>query len=224
MASSRQARPVRIAIVNDYELVVAGVAAVLARFPDRVEVVELDSRLPVASDVDVVLYDSYGQVQGDRIDIPARLDGTDAKFVVFSWNVEPDLVQRSLDNGADGYFSKALTPEELVECLERVHAGERVVPEPSKPSNGGEFGRWPGEDLGLSQRESEVLALITQGLSNAEISERAYIGVNTVKTYVRTLYRKIGATRRAQAVRWGMEHGFTPDRVRHVDGRTERSE
>ncbi len=212
----------RIAIINDYELVVAGVAALLSGFRDRVEVVELDSRVPVVSDVDVVLYDSYGQVQGDRIDIAARLDGTDAKFVVFSWNVEPDLVQRSLANGAAGYFSKALTTEELVESLERVHAGETVVPDRERPEEGGEFGRWPGIEVGLSQRESEVLALITQGLSNQEIGDRAYIGINTVKTYVRTLYRKIGVTRRSQAVRWGMEHGFAPDRVRHVDGRTER--
>jgi len=219
---SEQGRPVRIAVVNDYELVVAGVAALLQPFADRVEVVELDSRTPVASDVDVVLYDSYGQVQGDQIDIDELLDGTEAKFVVFSWNVQPDLVRRSLENGAAAYFSKSVSAADLVSMLERVHAGETVTPHVDDPEEGGEFGRWPGEELGLSQRESEVLALITQGLSNQEIGERAYIGINTVKTYIRTLYRKIDVNRRSQAVAFGIQHGFRPDHVRHVAGRTER--
>ena len=67
------------------------------------------------------------------------------------------------------------------------------------------------DDLDLSPRESEVLALICQGLTNADISERAFIGVNTVKAHIRTLYRKIGVESRSQAVRWGLEHGFAPD-------------
>ena len=67
--------PVRIAIVNDYEIVVAGTAAVLAPFSDRVEVVELDSSVPVVADVDVVLYDSFGQAQGSDVDV-ARLMAT----------------------------------------------------------------------------------------------------------------------------------------------------
>ena len=217
-----QTRPVRIAIVNDYELVVAGVAALLKPFADRVEVVELDSRMPVVSDVDVVLYDTFGQVQGDRVDIDGLLQGSGAKLVVFSWNVQPDVLQRSLDNGAAAYLSKAVSAEELVGLIERVHRGESLTPEQTAREDAGEFGRWPGEELGLSQRESEVLALITQGLSNQEISQRAYIGVNTVKTYIRTLYRKIGVTRRAQAVAFGIEHGFRPDLARHVDGRTQR--
>ncbi|MDN4160391.1 response regulator transcription factor [Nocardioides abyssi] len=215
-------RPVRLAIVNDYELVVAGVAALLEPFRERVEVVELDSRTPVVSDVDVVLYDSFGQVQGDRIDVDGLLQDTDARLVVFSWNVQPEIVQRSLDNGATAYASKGISAEELVSLIERVHRGETVTPVVTTPEESGEFGRWPGEELGLSQREAEVLALITQGLSNDEIAKHAYLGINTVKTYIRTLYRKIEVTRRAQAVAFGIEHGFRPDRVRHVDGRTQR--
>ena len=63
-----------------------------------------------------------------------------------------------------------------------------------------------------------MLALITQGLSNQEIAERSYLAINSVKTYIRTAYRKIDVTRRAQAVAWGMRHGFEPDRSRIVDG------
>jgi DNA-binding CsgD family transcriptional regulator len=78
-------------------------------------------------------------------------------------------------------------------------------------------GQWPGREHGLTARESEVLALITQGLSNQEIAERTYLSINSVKTYIRTGYRKIGVGRRSQAVAWGMRHGFEPDRMRTID-------
>src|SRR3712207_4280813 len=103
--TARRERPVTIAIVNDYELVVVGLAALLAPFEDRVKVVELDSKLPVASDVDVILYDTFGQVQGPAVDVDALVGPGRAKVVIFSWNVHPELVEASLANGAAGYVS-----------------------------------------------------------------------------------------------------------------------
>jgi DNA-binding NarL/FixJ family response regulator len=208
---------VRVAIVNDYELVVVGVAALLQPYRDRVEVVELDANLPVLRDVDVVLYDTFGQVQGKGIDVMALRDGGNAKVAVYSWNLHHELVQESLDAGADGYISKGLDADELVAALERIHAGERLV-----PSGGGSVAQkpetaYPGKEQGLTVRESEIIALITQGLSNREIAERSYLSINSVKTYIRTAYRKMNVERRAQAVLWGMRHGFEPDVVRHVD-------
>ena len=61
---------------------------------------------------------------------------------------------------------------------------------------------------GLAPRELEVLALITQGLTNQEIADRAYLSINSVKTYVRSAYRKIGVSRRSQAVGWGLRAGL----------------
>lgn len=205
---------VRVAVVNDYELVVAGIAAVLAPFSERVEVVELDSRLPVVSDVDVVLYDSFGQVQGSDIAVGDLVADGMAKVVVFSWTVSAKLVDASFDAGVAGYVSKGATAVELVDAIERVHAGETVRPPTGDEPDGEEFGRWPGDEHGLSAREAEVLALICQGLSNDEIGRRAFIGINTVKTYIRTAYRKIGARSRTQAVLWGIKHGFEPDHLR----------
>ncbi len=102
-----------------------------------------------------------------------------------------------------------MTAEELVEAIERVHRGERVLP--TQMSATAKFGRWPGDQHGLSARESEVLALICQGLSNQQITEQAYIGINTVKTHIRSLYRKLGVTSRSQAVIWGLANDFAPD-------------
>ena len=58
------------------------------------------------------------------------------------------------------------------------------------------------------------MALITQGLGNEEIAKRTYMSINTVKTYIRTAYRKIGVNSRTRAVLWGVDHGFRPDSIR----------
>jgi DNA-binding CsgD family transcriptional regulator len=61
---------------------------------------------------------------------------------------------------------------------------------------------------GLSTREAEVLELICRGMSNLEIADQLFVSVNSVKTYVRQIYQKIGVSRRAQAVAWGLAQGF----------------
>ena len=209
-------RPVRVAIVNDYELVVVGVAALLQPFRDRVEVVEVDSGLPVLRDVDVILYDTFGQVQGSGVDVDALVDGGSAKVVIYSWNLHHELVQDSLEAGASAYLSKGLEAEELVRAIEEIHAGRRIVPSAGGSVNPKPESAWPGKEHGLTVRESEIIALITQGLSNQEIADRSYLSINSVKTYIRTAYRKMGVERRSQAVLWGVQHGFQPDVVRHL--------
>lgn len=209
--------PIRIAVVNDYEIVVAGIAAMLAPHHERVSVVELDSGLSVLNDVDVILYDTFAAVQADGIDLDALVRGSDARVVIFSWNLQHELVRAAIERGAAGYLSKGLDAGQIVAGIEAVHRGETVVPPDSAPSvDKAAVGEWPGREAGLSAREAEVLALITQGLSNQEIAERTYLSINSVKTYIRTAYRKIDVSRRSQAVIWGMKHGFEPDRLRSV--------
>jgi len=205
--------PVRVAVVNDYEIVVAGIASLLAPYADRVAVVELDTQLPVLSDVDVILYDTFGQVQGDGIDLEDLVRGGGARVAIFSWNTETALVERALRRGAAAYLSKELGAEEIVAALERVHAGERVVPANAEQVEDA-AGQWPGREFGLTAREAEVVALITQGLSNQEVADRTYLSINSVKTYIRTAYRKMGVSSRSQAVGWGVLHGFEPSRSR----------
>ena len=208
--------PIRVAIVNDYEMVVAGVASMLSPFHDRVSVVEIDAGMPVLTDVDVILYDTFGQVQGDGVDLEDLVRGGSAKVIIYSWNLQPDLVERSLAKGARGYVSKAYTAAQVVDAVEAVCRGEVVTPD-ALESPASDLGSWPGREYGLSAREAEVIALITQGLSNQEIADLTYLSINSVKTYVRTAYRKIQVTRRSQAVAWGMTHGLSPDRMRAVD-------
>jgi NarL family two-component system response regulator LiaR len=141
-------------------------------------------------------------------------DGGPAKVAIYSWNLHHELVQESLDAGAAGYLSKGMDAEELVEAIERIHAGQTVVPSAGGSVNPKPDSAYPGKDQGLTVRESEIIALITQGLSNREIAERSYLSINSVKTYIRTAYRKMDVQRRSQAVLWGLDHGFAPDHVR----------
>jgi DNA-binding CsgD family transcriptional regulator len=73
-----------------------------------------------------------------------------------------------------------------------------VTPSPGRLEAEIREGDWPGRDHGLSARESEVLCLIAQGLSNQEIADRAFLSINSVKTYIRSAYRKIGVERRTR--------------------------
>jgi DNA-binding NarL/FixJ family response regulator len=208
-------RPLRLAIVDDYPLVVAGVASFLAS--ERIDVVETGAMTTVVTDVDIVLYDTFGQVQGVGIDLEDFVRDSGAKVVIYSWNLQPALIRQALVGGASGYLSKLLTGPEVVDALERVMRGEIVVITGDHETSVGGVGDWPGRSEGLSPREAEVLALITQGLSNQEIAERVFVTINTVKTYIRSAYRKIGVTRRSQAVLWGVGNGFEPDALRTID-------
>ena len=209
-------RPVRLAIVDDYAVVVAGVASFLSA--ERIDVVETGATTQVISDVDVVLYDTFGQVQGKGIDLEDFVrDSGGAKVVIYSWSLDPHLIEEALAGGASGYLSKVLTGPALVEALGRIMSGETVVLAGDFESSKDGAGDWPGREAGLSPREAEVIALITQGLSNQEIANRAYLSINTVKTFIRSAYRKIGVTKRTQAVIWAIDHGFRPDTLRTVD-------
>jgi DNA-binding NarL/FixJ family response regulator len=205
----------RLAIVNDYAVVSAGVAALLA--DECIDVVETEASLPVLTDVDIVLYDTFGQVQGDGFDLEDFVRDSGAKVVIYSWNLQPDLIQRAMEGGASGYLSKVLTGPEIVQALERITNGEIVILVGDNETSAGGAGDWPGREVGLSPREAEVLALITQGLSNQEIAHRVYLSINSIKTYIRSAYRKIGVTKRTQAVLWGLSNGFLPDTERIID-------
>ncbi len=208
-------RPLRLAIVDDYAVVVAGVAAILAH--EHIDVVETGASTPVISDVDIVLYDTFAQIHGNAVDLEDFVRDSDAKVVVYSWNLNPQLIEEAMAAGARGYLSKVLTGPQIVAALRRVMDGEVVILAGDMETSVGGAGDWPGRSAGLSPREAEVVALITQGLSNQDIADRAFISINSVKTYIRTAYRKIGVNRRAQAVLWGVQNGFEPDTLRTID-------
>lgn len=205
--------PIRLAIVDDYDVVVAGVAAMFADYADRVAVVDLAADEPVTEEVDIALFDTFAQPEADAAELDVLLANPLAHTVaVYTWVFEDDLVDTALHKGARGYLSKTLPANQLVDSLELIHAGEVVVsPAPADPIVAQD---WPGRAEGLTAREAEMLALIAQGRSNAEIASITYLSPNSVKTYIRSAYAKIGVTSRSKAVLWGVEHGLHVDRRR----------
>jgi DNA-binding NarL/FixJ family response regulator len=201
---------VRIAIVDDYDVVVQGLARMFEPFADRVHVVEVSTNQPGVEPVDIALIDSFAQTR----DINEVLAEANARrYVFYSWSLEPELITTWARFGVVGFLDKRLDAEVLVDALERINNGEMVATVDYPPSAGVDIGDWPGRGFGLSAREAEVIALITQGLANEDIASRMYVSTNTVKTYIRSAYRKLGIDSRTRAVLWGIDHGFRPDKL-----------
>jgi len=205
MPIGRPPIPVRVAIVNDSPIVEAGLRAVLQPYRHRVTVVVATARLTDLRDIDVVLFDTVG-----KADVWAQMRAiqtiTRAKLLVFSWASTPDRRAGYVALGASGYLSKNASPEELVAGLESVAAGG--ILRGAARDSPRDLGDWPGAAAGLTAREAEVIGLIVAGLSNHEVAARLYLSINSVKTHIRSAYRKMGVTRRTQAVVWGLTHGF----------------
>ena len=213
--------PILIALIDDYDVVLTGIARMLEPYRDRVLVAEIDANEPLSDTVDIALYDSFAQPESDDDHIDVLVASPHAaRVVVYTWNFHPDLVASARRRGVHGYLSKTLPARELVDALEAVHAGQLVISDPPRRA-GPTFGLdWPGRHEGLTDREAEILALITQGSSNAQVAAVTFLSPNTVKSYIRTIYRKIGVSSRTQAVLWGVRNGFAPDhnRIAHWRG------
>ena len=183
--------PIRIALVNDYEIIVRGLQSMLAPFSDRVLVVELDPGTLPTKPADIALFDTFAGRRHSlsRIDAMAK-DVDIQKVVLYTWDA-PEAFLRDIEkHNIDAIITKANTGEALVDALVRVHAGERIGLD--------EFAETETQK-GLSERETEVLSLLAIGLTNREIAEELYLSVDTVKTYLRGLFRKLGVSNRTQA-------------------------
>ena len=213
----RRDAPIVVALVDDYEVVLTGLAHMFDAYRDLIVIAEIDANRPVVDDVDIVMYDSFAQPEADHDEINVLIDNPHARrVVVYTWNFHPELIDSAFAKGASGYLSKTLPARALVTALQAVDRGERIVSEHgahARPATGLD---WPGRTEGLTDREAEILALITQGKSNTEIAALTFLSINTIKSYIRSTYRKIGVSSRTQAVIWGVEHGFRPD-YRRID-------
>ena len=200
--------PIRVALVNEYEVVALGVEQMLAPYADRVALVRLNHERELRERVDIALYDNCAQAQA----VPHALSGLLSsplvqRTVIYTWTFRSDLIDEPNLRGFSGYLSKTLPAHALVDALEQIHAGKMVV-SPAPKAARLSLDKSLGRQQVLSHREAQVLALITQGLSNAEIAATMFLSLNSVKSYIRSAYRKVGVTRRSQAVAWGIRNGL----------------
>ena len=203
-------------------MVLEGLKAVLGRYAGRVRVVaqaanaEDAERLVAALDPDVVVSDVRLRGSLSGLDLCRRLVERDParKVVLLSAYDDEQYLFQALRAGAAGYLLKWVDGQDLVRQLERAAAGDTVV-DPTMAGRAvssaarlqaGEF--WPGARLGLTQRESEVLALLVAGLSNRAIAGKLVLGEETVKSHVRSIYRKLEVGDRAAAVATALREGI----------------
>ena len=205
--------PLRLVLVDDHEMVIKGLKAMLTGFQDRVRVVGqaigVDQAVKVVEslDPDVVLCDV--RMQGSSgLDLCLALRQRDParKVVMLSVYDDEQYLFQALRVGASGYLLKSISGEELVRRLELVRCGETAVDPGLAARTVGTAARlkrdafWPGARQGLTQRESEILSYMVTGLSNRGIASRLFIGNETVKSHLRSIYRKLGVSDRTSAV------------------------
>lgn len=191
--------PIRLGVVDESELVVLGVDGMVRPHPHRVRFARSEHR-----DVDVVLCDPVGRAVDVEQYLGDLVEGTSARVLAFTWASDLTTARRTLAAGAHGWLSKTSSSSDLVAAVEAVHRGEAVA---GTESLRDELDLDDASTL-LSVREREVLTLICRGLSNQEIAAELFVSVNSVKTYIRQVYQKIGVARRAQAVAWGIARHY----------------
>jgi DNA-binding NarL/FixJ family response regulator len=194
-------KSIRVALVNDYMIVLEGLRSLLKSNEPEIKIVELDVRKGPRRTIDVTLLDTYGQVDSlvERVRSLGEDPGNGA-IVVFSFSDGPQAVRQAFHAGAHGFISKAVPQRQIIEGIEAAAKGKRVVlTQRSQHAQIDEAVRWPGRDIGLTERESELLALLPTGMTNRELGAHLYISENTVKTQLRHLYAKLDVRNRAQA-------------------------
>ncbi len=194
--------PIRVTLVNDYEIIVQGLRRMLEPFSSRIDVVETEAGgLPELA-TDIALFDTFAgrRYALQRVKMMAR-DAAIGKVVLYTWDAPPAFRDDILRYAVDGVILKAVTGEDLVESLERIHAGESIGLDEliSLPTS-----------AALSEREQEVLALMALGLSNRQIAHELYLSVDTIKTHVRSVFGKLGVSNRTQAALVAADLGVGP--------------
>jgi DNA-binding NarL/FixJ family response regulator len=217
--------PVRVLIVDDDDLMRAGLRGILAS-DDGIEVVgeERDGRDAVYRTrlvrPDIVLMD-VRMPDLDGISATRELLAAfpELKVVILTTFEQDDYIFGALSAGASGFLLKRTAPEELLAAVHTVAAGDSLL-SPSVTSRVIEhMARRPGLAASrdsrldeLTSREREVLELIAAGLSNGEIAAELVIEESTVKTHVKRVLSKLRARDRVQAVIFAYEHGIVSAR------------
>ena len=214
---------ISILLVEDQLLVRSGLKILLDREPDLRVVAEAGDgeeavRLSAELEPDLVLMD---------IRLP-KLDGIEAirrikknkgslEVLVLTAFDDDELVFQAIQAGASGYILKDITPENLVRAIRAVRAGmsavhpsvtRKLLDRISLMSRGRSNGGGRLHSHGLTNREVEILVGIANGSSPRELASKLFVSESTVKSHLRTIYRKIGVRDRSQAVAHAIRKGL----------------
>ena len=197
-------KPLRVAVISRHELTRAGLTHLIEFDPDRAVVVWAGTAEGPAEH-DIAVYDLAGREATEDIEL-RRLIASEPPVVALQAEFRAEVSERVLAMGVADVVSMDVTASALLERVEHAAAGRRIAPAAVR-RHCRDAARLAA---GLTEREVAVLELIAAGLSNHQIAATLYVSINTVKTYVRTAYRRIGAKSRSQAVIWAIRHGLGP--------------
>jgi DNA-binding NarL/FixJ family response regulator len=214
--------PVRVLLVDDDDLMRAGLRAVL-RSDSSVEVVgeAATGRTAIAASrahrPDVVLMDvRMPDLDGIAATREVLAVSPDIKVVILTTFEQDDYIFGALSAGASGFLLKRTSPEELLAAIHAVAGGDSLLSPSVTRIVVDRMARQPAPQAASSERladltarEREVLGLIARGLSNGEISAALVIEESTVKTHVKRILMKLGLRDRIQAVIFAYETGLT---------------
>ena len=200
---------IRVFSVDDHPLLREGIAAIINSQPGmrliaqaatgreaiqqyrehRPDVTLMDLRLPDMSGIDTM--------------IAIRGEFADARIVMLTTFEGDDEIQRALAAGARGYVLKSLPPKELADVVRQIHAGKKRIPHEVAAQLAEHLA-----DESLTDREREVLRLVSAGNRNREIGDLLRISEETVKVHVKHIMEKLGASDRTEAVTIAVRRGF----------------
>ncbi|MEV1293056.1 response regulator transcription factor [Pseudonocardia sp. NPDC049635] len=218
---TRGSGPIRVVLVDDHEMVVEGLKAMLGAFRSRVRVVGhcigAEDAVEVITGLapDIVLCDV--RMRGSSgLDLCRRVLQRDpaSRIVLLSVHDDEQYLFQAVRAGACGYLLKDIGGADLVRQIESAHAGTTVLDpgmaaravDTAARMQSNEF--WPGSRHGLTQRESEILSHMVTGMSNRAIAGRLVISDETVKSHLRSIYRKLDVGDRTGAVAAALREGI----------------
>lgn len=207
--SGRTCRTIRLMLVDDHPVMRAGLANLLSGEPGFSVVAQAsDARSALVGwrehRPDVLLLDiSLPDLDGIEVLRQIRAEAPQARVLMLTSSEAKEDFRQSMAAGAAGYVTKSVGPDVLFAAIRSAFESRSVI-------ELGSSGRPDGDENGetLSQREQEVLNLMRQGFSNAEIGRLLGISRRTARAHVSAILRKLGASVRTEAVTRGFEKGI----------------
>lgn len=208
---------IRVVIVDDHAMLRSGLRFFLKGFDDLKLVGEAKNAseaIAVCAQTrpDVVLMDMVmPDIDGAEATRLIRLQNPRTQVIALTSFQEENLIEKALQAGAIGYLLKNVSAEDLAHAIREAHAGRSTLaPEATEVLIRATRQRAPQPDYCLSAREKEVLALLVEGLSNAEIAERLVVSVATAKFHVRRILTKLGVGSRSEATALAWKQNLVP--------------
>ena len=207
---------IRVLVADDHAVVRRGVVQILAESPHIVVAGEAATGGQVLqavreNDYDIILLD-IAMPGGSGLEVLKQLRSLNpnVRVLILSMYPEKQYAVRALKAGAAGYLTKDSAPDELIEAIDRISQGGKYITRSLAQELAGELGGKAGQDPheALSDREYQVMRLLSAGRNVTEIAAQLSLSVKTVSTYRTRILEKLGLKTTAEIMRYALERGL----------------